>query len=135
MSSFETALTEIERRGRSAYDRGDRFERLMASALARHPGIYGDRFTQVGRWADWPGRRYADIGIDLVTKEAQGGGLCAIQCKFYAAGRAVPKGAIDSFMSVSEPTQFTSRLLVTTGQPRRHHALRVLLDSPWVRRI
>ena len=69
-------------------------------------------------------------GIDLVAAEAHGGGLCAIQCKFFAADQAVPKRAIDSFMSASEPTQFTSRLLVNTGQPLRHHALRVLLDSP-----
>ena len=65
-----------------------------------------------------------------MAAEAHGGGLCAIQCKFYAADRVVPKGAIDSFMSASEPAQFTSRLLVNTGQPLRHHALRVLLDSP-----
>ena len=130
MSSFEAALTEIQRRSRSVHEQGEQFERLIAAALARHPGIYGDRFTQVWRWADWPDRRYADIGIDLVAEEAQDGGLCAIQCKFYAADRAVPKGAIDSFMSASEPAQFTSRLLVNTGQPLRHHALRVLLDSP-----
>ena len=130
MSSFEAALTEIQRRARSVQEQGEQFERLIAAALARHPGIYGDRFTRVWRWADWPGHRYADIGIDLVAEAADGGGLCAIQCKFYAADRAVPKGAIDSFMSTSEPVQFTSRLLVNTGQPRRHHALRVLLDSP-----
>ena len=68
MSSFEAALTEIQRRARSVHAQGEQFERLIAAALARHPGIYGDRFTQVWRWADWPERRYADIGIDLVAE-------------------------------------------------------------------
>lgn len=46
--------------------------------------MFAQRFDQVGLWSDWPGRAGAgDTGIDLVAREADGTGLCAIQRKLY----------------------------------------------------
>ena len=74
-------------------------------------------------------RRSADIGVDLVAEEEEGG-LCAIQCKFFDPHRAVQKKDIDSFMSASEPSHFTSRLIVNTGGSIQKTALKVLDASP-----
>ncbi len=128
MPHLDEALAALRQRSTDPTRLGQSFERLIQAALSRHPGIYGDRFSKVWMWHDWPGRRYADIGIDLVAEEADGG-LCAIQCKFFADDRPVPKQAIDSFMSASEPARFTSRLIVNTGGPIQRNALIVLQES------
>ena len=103
--------------------KGKRFERLMKAALERHPGEYGPaRFKRVWMWSDWPereGRGFLpqDTGIDLVAEqtEAHGGGLCAIQCKFYADKHQVPTQGINSFLANSGTDDFRSRILVVTG--------------------
>lgn len=76
----------------------------MQYAFQRHPDVYGpDRFKTVWRWMDWPEREARgyghDVGIDLVAEqtEAWGGGLCAIQTKFYDTG-SIDKAAVDSFL-------------------------------------
>ena len=76
-----------------------------------------------------PARDGPDIGVDLVAEEREGG-LCAIQCKFFDPHNPVPKKDIDSFMSASEPSHFTSRLIVNTGGSIRKNALKTLEASP-----
>ena len=62
-------------------DRGTLFEELTAEYLRRDP-VFAQRFSEVWPWSDWPDRGTAtDTGIDLVAEEADGSGLCAIQCK------------------------------------------------------
>ena len=116
--------------------RGRAFERLLRFALERHPGEYGPiRFEAVWLWEEWPDRvAYGyghDVGIDLVARqtEAWGGGLCAIQAKFFETGR-VDKAAVDSFISASSTELFTSRLLVVTGALTGHAATVVSKASP-----
>ncbi len=95
----------------------------MKAALEKHPGEYGPaRFKRVWMWGDWPeraGRGFLaqDTGIDLVAEqtEAHGGGLCAIQCKFYADKHKVPTPDISSFLASSGTADFRSRILFVTG--------------------
>ena len=102
--------------------RGQLFERLIAEALSKHPGEYGEsRFERVWRWSEWPDRRKRgfgpDCGIDLVAEQSDdfGGGLCAIQCKAYEDTSTVPTSAVDSFLAESGTDDFAARLLVATG--------------------
>ena len=128
MPNFNKALNQLRDRSTDLFGMGRSFERLMKTALSREPGILGDRFSQVWMWDEWPDRDGPDTGIDLVAEEE--GGLCAIQCKFFDPHRPVPKKAIDSFMSASEPDHFTSRLIVNTGGYIQKNALKTLESSP-----
>ena len=129
MPHFDEALTILRDRATGLFAQGRSFEHLMKTALARHPGSLGDRFEQVWLWDEWPERDGRDTGIDLVAREREGG-YCAIQCKFFAPHQPVPKKAIDSFMAASEPTRFTSRLIVNTGGTIRDNTLKQLRASP-----
>lgn len=123
------ALDQVLRRAREAAahstDQGNRFERLCRAALVAHDGQNGtQRFSEVWLWRDWPGRRAtdgADIGIDLVAQQtaAFGGGLCAIQAKFYRG--EVSTQAVDSFLAASSRAEFTHRVLMHTGTGVQHH--------------
>ncbi|MYI30676.1 MAG: DEAD/DEAH box helicase [Acidimicrobiia bacterium] len=108
----------------------------MPYAFKRHPGEYGpSRFKQVWRWMDWPDREAhgygPDIGIDLVAEQTEtwGGGLCAIQTKFYDSG-SVDKAAVDSFLSASSAEIFTNRILVVTSSLTAHAQTMVSKTSP-----
>ena len=99
---------------------GRRFERLVAGALRAHPGEYGrERFEEVWLWGEWPEREALgygrDIGIDIVARQtpAYGGGLCAIQCKFWE--KEVTTKGVNSFLGASGTADFASRLLVATA--------------------
>ena len=100
---------------------GRRFERFIQAVFQAHPGVYGkERFKKVWMWNEWPDREtlgyQQDCGIDIVAEQtsAYGGGLCAIQCKFYRTGKEVPTSGVDSFLAASGTEHFTSRLLVTS---------------------
>ena len=108
----------------------------MQYAFGRHPGEYGpSRFKRVWRWMEWPDREVHgyghDVGIDLVGEQTEGwgGGLCAIQTKFYDAG-SVDKAAVDSFLSASSAKAFTSRILVVTSSLTAHAQTMVSKTSP-----
>ena len=61
---------EAFRRAPSNYERGAKFEKLMAQYLLLDP-VYGRLFDQVWLWKEWPGRAgKVDTGIDLVAQEA-----------------------------------------------------------------
>ena len=101
--------------------RGRLFERMILSALRYHPGEYGPtRFKDMWLWNDWPGRHdrpyTGDIGIDLVGKQTEeyGGGLCAIQCKFYETGQ-VSTADVNKFLAASDGPEWTARIFVATS--------------------
>ena len=125
MSHFQEALDRLRELATDPFDQGRRFERLIKTALQKHPGIYGDRFEEVWLWDEWPERDGPDRGIDLVARERDGG-HCAIQCKFFAPDRPVPKSAIDKFIAASDREVFTSRLIVNTGGVVRSNTLKTL---------
>ncbi|MXW59796.1 MAG: DEAD/DEAH box helicase, partial [Acidimicrobiia bacterium] len=120
----------------TAQERGRVFERLMQYALQRHPDVYGpDRFENVWRWMEWPDREAhgygPDIGIDLVAEQTEnyGGGLCAIQTKFYDTG-SIDKAAVDSFLAASSSDIFTDRILVVTSSLTANAKTMVSKTSP-----
>ena len=117
--------------------RGRVFERLVQYAFERHPGEYGpQRFRNVWRWAEWPGRAThgygPDVGIDLVAEQTElwGGGLCAIQTKFYGETSRIAKSDVDSFLSASSTSWFTHRILVVTAPLTSNAETMVLKASP-----
>ncbi len=125
MPHLHEALDRLRELATDPFDQGRRFERLIKTALQKHPGIYGDRFEEVWLWSEWPEQDGPDRGIDLVARE-QDGGHCAIQCKFFAPDRPVPKSQIDKFISASDREVFTSRLIVNTGGVIRSNTLKTL---------
>ena len=97
MPNLNAALARLRDDSTSEFEKGRRFERLVRRALEQHH-FFRLRFSKVWLWDDWPQRPGSDLGIDLVAEEPDGG-LCAIQCKFYAPDATVPKSAIDSFLT------------------------------------
>lgn len=131
MSSIHDILTEFREAARSKRDMGDKFERLFANYLVTEP-YYKDRFdsNKVWLWSEWPGRgKRPDTGIDVVAEERDGGGLCAIQCKFYAPEHRIEKADLDSFFATSAKAPFTSRIVVSTTDSWSKHAEDLLSDE------
>jgi predicted helicase len=57
-----------------------------------------------------------DIGVDAVAKIRGEDSYCAIQCKFYAEGRSIPKAELDKFLSACGMKYFSRGLIIeTTG--------------------
>jgi predicted helicase len=114
LTTVHDVLGELRDAAWDERDKGDRFERLIASYLRTDP-LYAQKYDEVWRWSDWPGREARpDTGIDLVARERETGELCAIQCKFYDASRTLEKGEIDSFFTASGKEDFSSRMIVST---------------------
>lgn len=114
-------LAESGASSSSTVGAGRLFERMILAALRDHPGEYGlARFEDLWLWSDWPGRHdrlhTGDIGIDLVGQQTEeyGGGLCAVQCKFYGSGR-VSTADVDKFLAASDGEEWTSRIFVATS--------------------
>ena len=88
---------------------------------------YYDKVWHYRDWAKESGRSAQDIGIDLVASLADGSGLCAIQCKFYAEDHRIQKSDIDSFISAAATAEFSSLVLIdTTLQDVSRNAQQVL---------
>ena len=120
-TTIEAVLTALRLSATSNRDLGDRFERLMRAYLTTDP-LYVARFEDVWLWQQWPGRENApDTGVDLVAQE-RGGGICAIQCKFYDPEHRLDKTDIDSFFTASGKAPFTSRMIITTTDRWTKHA-------------
>ena len=99
-------------------DMGTAFEDLCLVFLRNDP-TQQTQFSEVQRYTQWAhsqGLSGQDTGIDLVAKLRDEDSFCAIQCKFYAKGRTIPKGAIDSFLSASGTKHFSRRLVIDTSE-------------------
>lgn len=115
-------VIEAFRRAPSNYERGAKFEKLMAQYLLLDP-VYGRLFEQVWLWKDWPGRAgKVDTGIDLVAAETDSGELWAIQCKFYEPDHVLSKPDVDSFLAASGKHPFAHRLIISTTDKWGRHA-------------
>ena len=112
--------------------KGTAFERLCIDFLTHDPlqKTEYESPMKYGEWASPRGLHETDTGIDLVAKIRDSGGWCAIQCKFWAKGRALPKKEIDSFLSDSSKEYFARRLIIdTTGKPWSKQAENTLRDQ------
>ncbi|MGH7868982.1 MAG: DEAD/DEAH box helicase family protein [Candidatus Dormibacteraceae bacterium] len=129
VASIHDILDELYVSSTDERDKGDKFERLMAAYL-RTDVTWSDRFSDVWLWSDWPGRHgKPDMGIDLVAKERESGGLTAIQCKFYHPAHALQKSDIDSFFTASGKESFTGRMIVSTTDKWSRHAEEALVGQ------
>ncbi len=135
-SDFYLALETLRSQAGGPADTGRRFERLMRRAFETHHEYGPERFERVWLWLEWPDRKALgygiDLGVDLVAKQtpAYGGGLCAIQCKNYAADNKVPTQDVDSFLATSGAEHFSSRILVLTSDLRSAGWTKVKNASP-----
>ncbi len=138
IQSLYKLLNSIEQSSSDEKDKGTRFENLVLDFLQNDP-TYKNDFAKIQTYADWaqehtdlvPNKK--DIGIDLVATN-----LCldnepqtftAIQCKFYAQDAKVPKKEIDSFLSASDTSFFTGRILVATNSNWSDNALATLASK------
>ena len=114
MKSVKDLLDCIRERAQVSFDKGQWFEQII-KAVFEQDSYYKDRFSKVWLWKDYPERDGGDTGIDLVAKQTDhhGGGLCAIQCKFYDSGN-IPNSDINKFLAKAGP-KYTDRILVATG--------------------
>ena len=124
MTALDRLLNSYRAMTASERDKGTAFEKLAAVWLVTDP-VQAQRFECVQLWSDWArarGHRRSDTGIDLVGT-LNGGGLVAIQCKFFEEDAAIRKEHIDSFISASAKPEFAERLIVeTTAKPWSPHA-------------
>lgn len=130
MTTIHAVLEEFAQAATDNRDKGDKFERLIATYLVTDPQ-YQEQYDAVWLWNEWPDRgKQPDTGIDLVARERLTGDFCAIQCKFYDPKHTLQKHDIDSFFTASGksfPTlngekSFTSRILVSTTDKWSKHA-------------
>ena len=131
MSGFGDVYQRLCERYPDEQDRGRAFEPLVAKVLRTDP-LYRERFAEVWRWPEWPGRDGGDIGIDLVA-ERHDGGLVAIQCKCQDR---IEKSSIDSFLADSQRRllgkPYAERYIFTTATRWSDNAERALsrIDPP-----
>ena len=92
---------------------GQQFEKLCKHFLLTSPG-YKTVLKSVWLWNEWPDRwRDKECGIDLVAKTYDGD-YWAIQAKCYKHEYAITKKDVDKFLSWSNRTIFSYRLLIAT---------------------
>lgn len=129
VASIDDVVADIRAVPGAHRDRGTLFEQLTAEYLRRDP-LYAARFSNVWMWSEWPGRgKAAETGIDIVAEEADGSGLCAVQCKLYDPNHPISKGDIDTFFTASGKRGFTSRLIVSTTDKWGSNAEAALSDQ------
>jgi predicted helicase len=129
MTTIQEILAELDSISTDTRHKGDLFENLMRDYLQTEP-LYADRFSQVWKWMEWPGRgSMPDTGIDLVAEERSTGGICAIQCKFYAPKCSLQKGDIDSFLATSGKHPFTTRIICSTSNEWSKNAEEAIADQ------
>ena len=115
-ATIQDLLDDLRATALDERDKGDRFERLIASYLSTDPE-WTAKFSDVWLWSDWPGRQgRPDTGIDLVAQRRETGDFAAIQCKFYDEKRSVSKGDIDSFVATSGKADFSERYIFDTAK-------------------
>ena len=115
MPHLAEALDRLRADTSGTYLRGRAFEKLVRNALLANPQ-YRDRFTDLQLWVDSQHGGGADLGIDLVGEQSEeyGGGLCAIQCKFYKSA-SVSITEVNKFLSYTVDDRWRARIFVATG--------------------
>ncbi|MYG20553.1 MAG: DEAD/DEAH box helicase [Gemmatimonadales bacterium] len=114
-------------------ERGRQFEPLVARVL-RTDRQYADRYAEVWRWSEWPGRRSADIGIDIVARRHDGG-LAAIQCKCYDPSSTLYEQDLATFLANTN-ADFDERVIVSTTSSWSRNLLALISNQqPPVQRV
>ncbi|MDR3153219.1 MAG: DEAD/DEAH box helicase family protein, partial [Deltaproteobacteria bacterium] len=123
--SFQKVINKYRSYSGSQWEKGDRFEKLMANFLLTYQ-IFDSRFRKVWQWKDFPFKSSIsghDVGIDLVALTAEDE-FIAVQCKCYKEDAYIRKPDLDSFIASSgrwftgpegKKVKFASRLLISTS--------------------
>ena len=90
---------------------GDAFERAVVYFLKNDP-LWQGRFSGVWLWNDAPTKTGADIGIDIVARDAGDGSYWAIQCKCYAADASLTYHDVSTFFSTAAADERYGHYLV-----------------------
>ncbi|WP_052292022.1 DEAD/DEAH box helicase family protein [Natranaerobius thermophilus] len=113
MTTAQQLLNRLNEIARNTREQGDLFERF-AVAYLKHDEYYGQLFSNIWRWSDWPGRgNETDTGIDIVAEEKETGKLWAIQAKFHEGQLSL--NDISTFLALSGQERFSKRMLITTS--------------------
>lgn len=110
--NFLQVIGKIRKEVPDNTERGRCFEKICKAFLKNDPR-YKDMFSDVWTWDEFPERKEADTGVDLVAREASGG-YWAIQCKFYDPEHTLDKSQIDSFFTTSGRYGFSRRVIIST---------------------
>lgn len=122
MGAFSDLLGQLDPDPRR---RGTQFEHICKWYLTNDP-LYKARLHHVWLWKEWPDRwSDTEAGIDLVAEDYDGQ-LWAVQAKAYAEHRDIPKRELDKFLSESNQTMFSRRLLIATTDGLHHIARRTI---------
>ena len=113
MTSFDRLLDDLRALADSERMKGNYLEQLAKHFLALEP-LWADQLGSVWLWNEWPDRRgRPDTGIDIVA-EIQGGGLLAVQVKFFKESHKIEKKDLDSFFEAMGKEPFTEGLVIDT---------------------
>src|SRR5690554_2310896 len=105
----EALLRRLRDQAKTPQEKGELFERFVRAYLCFDP-YYGQLFSNVWRWYEWPGRgKRTDTGIDLVAEEKDTGVLWAIQTKDHES--PIDLKDIATFLALSSRKEFGRRML------------------------
>lgn len=122
-TAFEKLLASFDEDGQGhktgQRDRGTGFETLARLYFQNEPK-FQELFSEVLPFGEWvkkyaPNSSARDTGIDLVGVMRDGSGFEAIQAKFYTKDHTISKRELDSFITASNRSEFTSRRIVATS--------------------
>lgn len=117
----------------SERDKGDRFERAARYYLLNDP-LWSARLEDVWLWKNAPTRDGADIGIDLVAKDAEDGTYWAIQCKCYDEGSTLDYKTVSTFYGATgNKDAYGHNMLISTTENLSGHLDKVANEWDTVR--
>ena len=127
-SSFQDVLGVLASKARSSSEKGRVFEALVKAFIELDKGQI-ERFDKVWLWSEYPKRgNRQDTGIDLVARERDGGGLIAIQAKFYAPDATISLEQLNKFLGAYSTDEFAGGVFVSTTADWSGNAENALRD-------
>ena len=117
MTTIYDALNSIRNSATSEKDKGTQYERLARYYL-KIDQLWRNRFSDIWMWGDAPTNDGADIGIDLVAKDAADGSLWAIQCKCYDDDSTLHYGDVATFYGKTGNQGTYSHTMIVTSAGR-----------------
>lgn len=132
-NDLRALLAQFREAAKTEREKGTYFERLAVAFIKNDPGMaqeYEDAWLY-SEWAKANGQIAKDVGIDAVAK-IRDGGLCAIQCKFYAETHTLAQSDLSGFIAASATGQFERRLFIDTTTVALSSNLEALISSQHV---
>ena len=124
--SFQDVLGVLASKSRSESEKGRVFESLV-KAFIEMDKAQARRFDRAWLWSEYPNRNgRQDTGIDIVARERDGGGLVAVQCKFYAPDATISLEQLNKFLAAYSTDEFAGGVFVSTTSKWGRNAERAL---------